>query len=106
MTIARRHAKLRRSASEREPVSAIGVTVGAYGASTPLDERVHLPLRERRVTQTTLADGTVLTDYLDPPLSLVEQLPDPDDDWPLQPEPLARPRPPREGRTDKWERLR
>jgi hypothetical protein len=77
-----------------------------FGPSSPVDGRVFLPLSERKVTETTLPDGTVLVSYSDPPLlSLLESAPEAFAaaglDWRKD-----KPRPPKSDGKDRWERLR
>ena len=53
-----------------------------YGNTTPFDDRVRLPLKDRQVRREVLADGTVVINYEDPPIG-AEQC----NDLPPLPEP-------------------
>jgi hypothetical protein len=77
-----------------------------FGPSSPVDPRVHLPISERVVVQTTLPDGTILQSYEDAPLvSLLDTLPDVEEAPGLR-WPADKPRPPKGEGKDRWERLR
>lgn len=73
------------------------------GATTPPDPTADLPADQRDATEETLANGTVLTTYNEQPgPRVVDQLPEPDDHWPLDPQ-LHRA--PRGNSPDRWEKI-
>ena len=57
-----------------------GREIVPLGSSSPVDPRAQLPEAERETQTRTLANGTVVTDYVEPPLAsdYSAHRPDPD----------------------------